>query len=139
MHHYHGLCTVLTPTQAAHVTASALHRSETLNHHHVAVVLSCKTGNVLASATNQATAFGSVHAEVAALHQFHHRIVDRAFHMRELKRGVAVLSLRITHGGLLRLAKPCRTCSEALRRCPWVRLVAWSDQEGNLVYERLVR
>lgn len=131
-----GLDTVLTPTQAAHVTSAAFRRNPLLNHHHVAVVVSCKTGNVLASATNEATAYGSVHAEVAALGQFERRLHDRTLHYREVRRGVAVLSLRVTVAGRLRLAKPCAACAGALRRCPHVRLVAWSDDEGDLVYER---
>lgn len=132
----HGLNTVLTPMQVCCLTSSAFRRSPSMNHHHVAVVVSCKTGHVLASATNEPTADGSVHAERGALRQLDHRMHDRALHPREVRRGVAVLSLRVTRSGArLRLARPCAACAALLRAHPLVRSVAWSTDEGELVYE----
>lgn len=129
------LRTVLTPVQVSQLTSLAWRRSAMLNHHHVAVVLSCKTGRVLASATNEATACASVHAEVAALRQLHRRTRDGVLRRREFRHGVGVLSLRLNMTGQLRLAKPCSACFRALGASGVVRWVAWSDAEGGLVHD----
>ena len=129
------LLTVLSPNQARQLTSLAHCPNPHVNHHHLAVVVSCKTQNVLASATNAATAKGSIHAEQAALEQLRRRLRDRAIFHREVRQGVDVLSLRIASSGVLRLAKPCAACAEALRRCPLVRSVSWSDDSGNMVCE----
>lgn len=130
------LRTVLTPVQVSQLTSLAWRRSAMLNHHHVAVVLSCKTGRVLASATNEATPFASVHAEVAAMRQLRRRTRDGVLHGRELRHGVGVMSLRLNMAGQLRLAKPCPACFRALGESGVVRWVAWSDGEGELVHGR---
>lgn len=132
-----GLYSVLTPTQASSVTACAFTRNTHINHHHVALVLSNKTGNLLASATNVATPTGSIHAEVAAMRQLRHRLRDRALFGREVKSGVRVLSLRLGPSGNLLLAKPCCRCSQEIRRCPLVKSVLWSDSSGGIVKERI--
>lgn len=130
-----GLDGVLTRTQITHVTASAFTRSS-LNHHHVAIVLSLKTGNVLASATNSATAYGSVHAEMAALQQLRRRLRDRALFSREVRRGTVLMSVRLNARGELRLAKPCAACAQAMHRDALIRVVGYSDDDGCMVYER---
>ena len=135
-HTTRALHTVLSPTQAGCVTSLATRRCALLNHHHVAIALSEKSGRVLASATNSATPTGSVHAEVAVLQQLHRRLRDRVFGPKELARGVIVLSLRITPAGVLRLAKPCAACAHRLRAAAHVRRVAWSNDDGELVCER---
>lgn len=130
--------TILDGMQVASVTSDAFRQSAALNHHHVAVVLSRKSGKVLASGVNLALPAGSVHAERSALHQLHTRIANRVICRRELGRGLRLLSLRVSSTGKLRLAKPCAECERAIRSCPYgVRCVAWSDNDGNLVELRL--
>lgn len=125
---------VLTPVQTSFVTSNVFIRSTILNHHHIAIILSCKTDRVLASATNQLTKHGSIHAEVEALRQLHSRLRDRVVYTREVSRGVYLLSLRLNREGKLMMAKPCISCSKALAKCPLMRRVAWSDENGNIVY-----
>jgi len=136
MHEY-ALQTVLTTSQSMQLTSLAFCRCSSLNHHHVAVALSCKTGHVLASATNSATAVGSVHAERAVLYKLSKQLQRRRIDPKDVSRGVHILSLRITAGQSLRLAKPCQPCMTALRNAaPLVRWVAWSDDDGELIYRR---
>lgn len=123
---------ILSPVQLGHITSDAFVRNPRINHHHVAVVYSCKTGGVLASGTNCATAYGSTHAEVSALAQFRSRWRDGRFARAELSKGVGVVSLRVAPSGRLRLAKPCDRCQSCLASCPLVRFVQWSTQEGEL-------
>lgn len=127
---------VLTGVQRSHVTACAFTKSPLLNHHHVAVVLSSKTGNVLASATNVATKAGSIHAEVGAIRQLHHRLKDKVLFAREVKRGAILLSFRINAKGQLMFAKPCANCVEAIQKSGLVKHVAWSNECGTLVCEK---
>ena len=132
------LHTILSPAQIVHLTSCAFRHSRfnptnPLNHHHVAVVLSRKTGHLLASATNTATAYGSVHAEAAALRQFHIRRRDGVIGRQQLRRGVAVLSLRLNARGQLRNATPCSQCWKALWRCDAVRCVSCSNDVGDIV------
>ena len=127
---------VLNGVQRSHLTACAFTKSSVMNHHHVAVVLSSKTGNVLASATNVATKAGSIHAEVGAIRQLHHRLKDGVLFPREVKRGTMVLSLRINARGQLMFAKPCANCSAAMQKSGLVKHVAWSNEYGTLVCEK---
>ena len=128
-----GLANVLSSTQALRVTSRAYARPKTHNHHHVAIVTSCKTGTVLASATNEPTPTGSVHAEIGALRQFQKRLRDRTFHSREVCRGVCVTSVRLNRSNQLLLAKPCTPCTLALSKCALVRRVVWSNEHGDIV------
>lgn len=130
-----GLAHVLSPMQLSVVTSDARLRRN-MTHHHIAFVLSRKTGHLLASATNCATPSGSVHAEAAAMMQFEKRLKDGAMHARELRRGVDVLSLRLSQLGELRLAKPCAACTNVMRRSGHVRRIRWSENDGNVVSQR---
>jgi len=124
---------VLSGVQSTAVTSFAFQTYRyNLNHHHVAVVLSLKSGKVLASGVNHATMMGSVHAEVDAMNQMHRRrnLIER----RELRKGLCLLSLRITRAGKLRLAKPCAACESAIRRCTLMRRIVWSENDGTLVH-----
>jgi cytidine deaminase len=104
-----------------------------LNHHHVALVVSCKTGRVVASGCNRTVADGTtattVHAEVDALTRFLRTPTSRC----ERRRGVRVVSLRVARDGQLRMAKPCARCDQFLRALPVVRRIAWSDDRGDIV------
>lgn len=131
-----GVRSVLTPLQATQVTSLAYTRNAHMAQHHVAVVISRKTGNVIASATNEAMKTGSVHAECAALEQLRRRLRNRALPARDLRRGVLVLSLRVSRSGTLLLAKPCSACENTLRRCPYTKRVGWSDDDGKIVCRR---
>ena len=129
--------TVLNPSQCRRVTSDIISRNPILNHHHVAIVYSCKTGRILANGTNRLTSRGSVHAEIDALNNLHARMRDRVRSPREYSKGVNMISLRVSHGGELRLAKPCVACAAALKRCILIKRVEWSDQDGTVVGERL--
>lgn len=139
MKEMHGLQTVLNPSQLCAVTASAFERDPRLNHHHVSVVVSCKTHHVLASATNAALADASVHAEAAAMEKFCKRFRGKSCReqCRELCRGVEVFSLRVAPGGHLLCAKPCAACASTIRKCPQVRYLHWSKNDGALLRERI--
>ena len=132
-----AVCTVLTPSQTKCVTSDIMSRNPILKHHHIAVVYSCKTGNVLANGTNRVTSKGSVHAEVDALTHLHARLRDRVCAPCEFSKGVNIISLRVSPGGELRLAKPCVACANALKRCTLIKRVEWSDQCGQVISERL--
>lgn len=132
-----AVCTVLNPSQSRCVKTDTISRNPILNHHHVAFVYSCKTGRILANGTNRITSTGSVHAEVDALNNLHARVRDRVCSPREYSRGVNMISLRVSQGGELRLAKPCVACAAALKRCALIKRIEWSDQDGDVVGERL--
>lgn len=127
-----GLDDVLPASHKKHMTSDVLSRCSTLNHHHIAIIYSCKGGNVLATGTNRPEGKTSVHAEVDALQRLRCRLRDRVLNPRFLKRGVTVLSLRLSQTGELRLAKPCAACAHVLGNCKWVRRVEWSDQFGRI-------
>lgn len=131
-----GLRSVMNPVQLSHITADAYIHNPVINHHHVSVVVSCKTGRVLSSGTNCATARGSIHAEMQALRQFQHRLRDRCINPTEVNKGVTLMSLRIAPGGHLILAKPCENCYRNIIACPHVKSVEWSDQNGEVVCKR---
>lgn len=133
-----GIYSVLTNVQVSMITSTAFVRSSNVTHHHVAVVISNKTGSVLASGTNSATATGSIHAEVAATVQFKQRLRDRVLHTREVNKGVHLLSLRVSNQGKLRLAKPCQACRATMKLCPLIRRCSWSDNDGNLIHEKMI-
>ena len=88
-----------------------------LNQKHLALVVSNKTGRLLASATNVAhpTTF-SVHAEAAAVQKLEARLRDHTIDPRALRKGATVYSMRFNRGGELRSAKPCAVCEAPLRR-----------------------
>lgn len=118
-------------------TVRARHTNGHLCQHHLSVILSRKSGHVLASSTNYATSLAppgtfSVHAEVAALAQLHQRLRAGVVTPRDLRKGVCVFSLRFTNKGELSLARPCERCARALRRDVFVRKVVWSEDGGGL-------
>lgn len=130
--------TVFSPIDMKYITSCANIHDPTLNHHHVALVTSRKCGGrVLASGTNCATRYGSIHAEIGALRQFKKRLKDKCFDPRELDKGVCVWSLRVTNAGVLRLARPCNDCHVQISMTPYVREVAWSTQDGDIVCDRV--
>ena len=130
-----ALGNVLRPLDVAQLTTDVLTRGG-LQHHHVAIVYSCKTGRILANGTNQVVPCGSVHsvhAEVDALARFNARRRGHVFPSKEMQRGICVLSLRVSREGHIRLAKPCRDCECALKRCRFVRRIEWSGECGKIL------
>lgn len=131
-----AISTVFSGREMAFITSSAFVRSQNLLHHHVAVAISIKTGNILASGTNFATSTGSIHAEVAATMQLKQRLRDRVLHLREINKGVHVVSLRVSKSGSLRLAKPCQNCRRTMIQSSVIRGCLWSKNDENFDYER---
>lgn len=110
----------------------ALQRSMTargkLTHHHVCILASRKTNNVLCFATNEPLATSSVHAEVRTLRTFSRR----AWHAHDVRRGVTLVSLRVSSTGRLRMARPCVSCARHIARCALVTHVWWSTDNGSI-------
>ena len=128
--------TILSGTDVSHLTSDVLNRDSILNHHHIVIIYSCKTGNVLANGTNHPLPHGSIHAEIDALHRLNARLRDKVLPLKEFRKGVGVISLRISQQGKLRLAKPCPACDRALRSCILVKRIEWSDQCGSVKCEK---
>jgi deoxycytidylate deaminase len=95
-------------------------RSDHEHYRHGALVL--KGGNIIARGYNK----GVKHAEVAALEKLD----------PEARKGCTVISIRVTKGGKLAMAKPCCKC-EAYMREHGVHAVEWSDEYENMHKERL--
>jgi hypothetical protein len=87
---------------------------------HSALVL--KGGNIISSAYNK----GVKHAEQYALEKL----------PPEARKGCTVISIRVTKGGKLAMAKPCKKC-EAYMREHGVHAVEWSDEFEVMHKERL--
>lgn len=87
---------------------------------HSALVL--KGGNIISSAYNK----GVKHAEQFALDKL----------PPEQRKGCTVISIRVTKGGKLAMAKPCKKC-EAYMRAHGVYAVEWSDEFEVMHKERL--
>lgn len=127
---------VLNSSQINTITASAFVRSQNLHHHHIAIAISLKTGNVLASATNSATVTGSIHAEAAAVQQLRQKLRDRVLYSRDILKGIDLVSLRISKEGQLRLAKPCPNCRNVMKQFRLIKCCSYSTNCGNLERER---
>jgi len=112
-------------------------RKSTLKHQHGAVLLDSR-GRVINTGYNYALYYPepsldkrghwSIHAEQAALTGLRGARVE----------GCAMLIVRINPRDQLRLSKPCKRCWKLLTRKGLTR-VAYSDNGGNIVRERLVR
>lgn len=119
-----------------YMTSSVFIRGTNLLQHHIAVIISAKTGNILASGTNSATSTGSIHAEVAATMQLKTRLRNRVLHFREIAKGVHLMSLRISKRGELRLAKPCEHCRQFMIQSSVIRKCFWSNNDALFDFER---
>lgn len=103
------------PTAAVRLLPRSTHTA----HKHAVVVY--RGGAIVAMGYNH----GEIHAEVAALNKL----------WPSERKGTKVVSIRMSKGGNLRLAKPCPDC-EAYMRENGVKLVVYSDNEGNMIRER---
>jgi deoxycytidylate deaminase len=103
------------PAAAVRLLPKATHKC----HKHAAVVY--RGGAIVAMGYNH----DEVHAEVSALNKL----------WPSERRGTRVVSIRMSKGGNLRLAKPCVDC-EAYMRANGVKMVIYSDNNGNMVKER---
>ena len=106
-----------------------------MRHHHVSVILSCKTNNVLCYSSNIMTPFPckSVHAEAAAIAVLQDRIRARQIHLKDLRKGVSLLSLRIAPAGHLLYARPCAACTACIAQTRIIRRVGWSTDAGTII------
>lgn len=95
-------------------------KSRHASHRHSAMVY--RGGNLVSSGVNH----DSVHAEVQALKKLwpNHRI------------DTTVVTIRMTKGGRLGMAKPCPIC-EAYMRGAGVKKVIYSDASGQMITMRL--
>lgn len=89
-------------------------------HRHAALVY--RGGNLVAQGVNH----DEVHAEVQALKKL----------WPDHRRGTTVLSVRMTRGGKLGMAKPCPECEEYMREAG-VKKVVYSDDNGQMQTMRL--
>lgn len=128
---------VLSSVDMKRIGQGVLQRNPLLRDHHVAIVFSEKSGNVLAKGTNYVVGISPIHAEVDALNNLRRRIRANMVDSSELRKGVGVTSLRIARCGELRDAKPCVFCAQKLQACLLVRSVTWSDSDGTLVCHRV--
>jgi pyrimidine deaminase RibD-like protein len=105
-----------TLARAVKLAGTARHRS----HKHSALVF--RGGALISQGVNHDT----VHAEVQALKKLwpSHRA------------GTTVLTIRMTKGGNLGMAKPCPIC-EAYMRGAGVKKVIYSDASGQLITMKL--
>lgn len=108
-----------------------------MNQHHVTAIISCKTGNMLSCASNTPLHHRSIHAEVAAIDAFQRKIKNRRLNPKEYRKGVCLVSLRFAPRGHLLLAKPCKSCSNCIERCPHIRTVMWSTADGGIFENKL--
>lgn len=109
-----------------------------MNHHHVTIIVSCKTGNILSYAPNiqlERSYRRSVHAEVTAINKLFKTISRGKLDSHELRKGVSLISLRIAPGGHFLMAKPCCECDKYIKRFPLIRSVGWSIDDGTLIFE----
>jgi len=89
-------------------------------HRHCAVVY--RRGNVVSTGVNH----GEIHAEVAALKKL----------WPDQRVGTRVVSMRLTQGGNLGLAKPCPEC-EAYMKANGVKSVVYSTNDGSMAKMKL--
>lgn len=84
-------------------------------HRHAAMVF--RGGNIVATGSNHET----IHAEVQALKKLwpDHRV------------GTTVMSIRMTRGGVLGMAKPCPACEDFMRKAG-VKKVIYSNNHGQM-------
>lgn len=106
----------MTPRLAMKLAYHARHKA----HKHAVMVF--RGGNIVAVGVNHDT----IHAEVAAL---------RTLWPCE-RRGTKVVSIRLTRGGKLGMAKPCPDC-EAFLRKNGVKTVIYSNKNGQMERIRL--
>ena len=109
---------VLNPRlrKAVKLAGKARHHS----HKHAALVY--KSGALVAQGVNH----DEVHAEVQALKKL----------WPSERRDTTVVSIRMTRGGVLGMAKPCIAC-EAYMREAGVKKVIYSDNDGQMQTMRL--
>jgi tRNA(Arg) A34 adenosine deaminase TadA len=105
-----------TLARAVKLAGTARHRS----HKHSAMVF--RGGALISQGVNHDTQ----HAEVQALKKL----------WPSHREGTTVLTIRMTKGGVLGMAKPCPIC-EAYMRGAGVKKVIYSDKNGQMVTMRL--
>jgi cytidine deaminase len=89
-------------------------------HKHAAMVF--RGGNLVSSGSNHET----VHAEVQALKKL----------WPDHRAGTTVVSIRMTRGGVLGMAKPCAACEKFMREAG-VKKVIYSNALGQMEKMRL--
>lgn len=102
------------------VAHKLVHKARHQAHRHAAVVY--RGGCVVSTGVNHDT----IHAEVQALKKL----------WPDHRRGTTVVSIRMTRGGKLGLAKPCAEC-EAYMREAGVKTVLYSNAQGKMERMRL--
>ena len=95
-------------------------KSDHQHFRHGAIVL--KGGSIVATGYNKATE----HAEVNALKKLDPR----------KRKGATIISVRVTKGGKLAMAKPCPECEKYIKESG-VKSVIWSDALAHLHEERI--
>src|SRR5512138_3045127 len=98
------------------LTAKSKHTA----HKHAAVVY--RGSNIVATGVNH----DEVHAEVQALKKL----------WPDHRTGTTVVSIRMTRGGKLGMAKPCKACEEYMRKAV-VKKVIYSTNDGQMVRMKL--
>jgi len=104
-----------------------------MNHHHVCLIVSCKSGTVLTFSSNIQLPKRSIHAEEAAISRFRRMVCDGKVKRQDIRKGVRLVSLRVSPQGNLRMARPCDRCSALIKKCGVVRYVEWSTNDGAIV------
>lgn len=90
------------------------------NHRHAAIIY--RGGNIVAQGVNH----DQTHAEVQALNKL----------WPDHRKDTTLVSIRMTRGGKLGMAKPCPEC-EAYCRTWGVKKVVYSDENGQMKTMRL--
>ena len=104
----------------------------------MALVVSIKTGNILASTTNSCLPvrkykFNSIHAEQALIEIVKHKIIQKQIDSNELRKGLEIISLRFDKNGQLKNGKPCLVCGDCIKRNHFLyRKITYSTDESEL-------
>lgn len=91
------------------------HKARHKAHRHAVIVY--RGSNIISTGVNH----DEIHAEVSALRRL----------WPSERKGTKVVSLRMTRGGRLGMAKPCPECEAYMRR-EGVKLVLYSNEQGQM-------